>query len=456
MSIREHIQQLVESRFFGKRLGPFAPLLASIFALLFALIGVIAWKTIALSVILLVIVNTVVTVWVTDCGQPLGLKSAKSSANNNSKDPVVVILGGGQAGLAQAATLQRRGVPYVVLEKEADTGTSWSNRYDRLHLHTDKFLSTMPYVDFPSSFPLYPSREQVAAFLRGYWRMLSLNVRFNCEVVSFSREGSGAWSVVLKSGEVVRAPMLVVAYGEPGTPNTPTLPGEKEFRGTLVHSINYKNGSQYSGKRVLVVGFGNSGMEISLDLVENGAASVTTAFRGPIAWMDRDFIPNKVPGIWPTLALGAHFWPTAWVDKVGSAFLLDSSKVGGTPFTKSTEGVFSNIERCKSPLLDIGFGQALRDRRLSLVEADSVKSLKDFDVVIKATGYTRALRSTLPNSVASAVLDADDLPKKNHFPDLGLSFVGYRDRMGRFRQTSFEAEENANVIAAQWNATTSK
>src|SRR5919198_101169 len=184
-------------------------------------------------------------------------------------EPDTVIIGAGPAGLAVGACLERAGVPFAILERTGEVGSAWRGHYQRLHLHTDRDRSTLPYLRFPPGTPRYPSREQMIAYLEAYAHEFGLGPRFNEEVKRVRRDGD-AWRIETSKG-THRARRVVVATGFTGMPYLPAWPGLERFGGHVLHSIGYQDGSPFRGRNVLVIGFGNSGGEIAIDLCDNGA-----------------------------------------------------------------------------------------------------------------------------------------------------------------------------------------
>jgi indole-3-pyruvate monooxygenase len=181
-----------------------------------------------------------------------------------------IIVGAGPAGLAVGATLRRANVPFVMLERAERVGASWHSHYERLHLHTPKRYSALPHRPFPAAYPTYPSRQQVWEYLEDYARAFDLRPEFGNEVDRCVRRNDGVWEVTTNAG-IYRSRQLVIACGWQRDPNLPCWPGMDSFPGPILHSRDYVNGEQFRGRRVLVVGFGNSGAEIALDLAEYGA-----------------------------------------------------------------------------------------------------------------------------------------------------------------------------------------
>lgn len=205
----------------------------------------------------------------------------------NTITTLVVIVGAGPAGLATAALLGLAGVPYVLLERCSCIGSLWRHRtYDRLCLHLPKRFCELPLMSFPPSFPTYPTREQFLEYLDSYATRFGIQPQFRKAVVSAEFNGGFWW---VKTKEVVspasggeqatlspgvtmyRCNWLVVATGENAEPVVPEIEGSGRFKGQLMHSSDYRSGESYADKRVLVVGCGNSGMEVSLDLCNHNA-----------------------------------------------------------------------------------------------------------------------------------------------------------------------------------------
>jgi hypothetical protein len=313
-----------------------------------------------------------------------------------------------------------------------------------LHLHTDKHVSALPFVEFPRCFPLYPSRLQVAAYLQSYWRLLQLNVRFESVVARVERSDTGGWRVTLATGEILRAAHVVLATGQSSVPNDVVLGGERDFRGEIIHGANYKNGSNCVGKRCLVVGIGNTAQEIVIDLVEHRARRVVIFARSPLSWQFRDFVPNLICGSELALALGFHFLPTRLFDSIAALTTVTPASIRAN-FAVSKEPTFTNIRRCRPPLLDIGLAKLVKDGCVEIVS--KMPTLSDFDVLIKATGYLRGAASFPYLPDAASYLDSDGLPKTTSTAD-DLHFVGYHDAIGRFRHITLEAIQVADIIAA--------
>lgn len=364
----------------------------------------------------------------------------------------VVIIGAGAAGLAAGACLKRAGIPFIILERSDRIGSAWHQHYDRLHLHTDKGHSALPYLPFPKSVPKYPSRQQVIDYLENYAKHFALEPRFNQEVISTKQE-NGTWITETRTHSFLSND-LIVATGYASQPVRPSWPGLENFSGELLHSSEYKNGIKFEGKNVLVVGFGNSGGEIAIDLVEHGAR-VALSVRSPV-----NVIPRDVLGI-PVLALGiAMSWlPTPLADALSRPLrqvtIGDLSKFG---LRKLPYGPMTQIRRdSRIPLLDIGTIDLIKRGRINVrpgitaFEPAAVRftdgTTEPYDTVILATGY-RPNVETFLQSVDGAV-DARGQPTTSgrEAPVPGLYFCGfYVSPTGMLREIGIEAKNIANHI----------
>lgn len=184
-----------------------------------------------------------------------------------------IIVGAGPSGLAVAACLANLGVPSTVLEKAHCVASLWQHRtYDRLKLHLPKQFCELPLMGFPAGFPKYPSKHQFVAYMEAYAARFGIRPLFGraVELAEFDA-AAGCWRVVAQTGEVFSSRWLVVATGENAQPNAPELPGLERFAGRVIHTSSYKTGRDFREENVLVVGCGNSGMEVSFDLCRHHA-----------------------------------------------------------------------------------------------------------------------------------------------------------------------------------------
>jgi indole-3-pyruvate monooxygenase len=202
---------------------------------------------------------------------------------------VVLIVGAGPAGLATAACLTQLSIPYVIVEREDCSASLWRNRaYDRLKLHLAKEFCELPHMSYPADAPTYIPKDQFVQYIDNYIERFDIRPKYQTAIESCSYdEVRKCWfSMVrdMKTSVVVRytAKFLVVASGENSAENIPVITGLHHFAGEAIHSSRYKSGASYSGKNVLVVGCGNSGMEISYDLASHGA-NTSIVIRSPVS-----------------------------------------------------------------------------------------------------------------------------------------------------------------------------
>src|SRR2546425_7460372 len=196
-----------------------------------------------------------------------------------------VVVGAGPAGLATSAALSRERVQHVVLERGEQLGETWANLYDSLVLHTAKGLSALPGLRFSRSTPLFPSRRDFLTYLHRYADLFQVPIETRAEVASLGR-ADGMWTARTKAGVLVEARAVVVATGIVSNPCVPEIPGRQHFGGRVLHSVEYRRPDGFTGRRVLVVGAGNSAGEISVEVARAGA-DVTLAVRTGAAGVPR-------------------------------------------------------------------------------------------------------------------------------------------------------------------------
>jgi putative flavoprotein involved in K+ transport len=202
-------------------------------------------------------------------------REAHVAAFGESVQPHVLIVGGGQGGLALAARLKRLGVPALVIDRHPRPGDAWRSRYRSLVLHDPVWYDHMPYLPFPDHWPVFTPKDKMGDWLEAYARIMELDVWSATTCVSARRdEAADGWVVeVERDGEplVLRPRQLVLATGLSGLPQVPSFPGAETFEGTQVHSSAYAGGAPWAGKRCVVVGSNNSAHDLCADLWEHGA-----------------------------------------------------------------------------------------------------------------------------------------------------------------------------------------
>jgi putative flavoprotein involved in K+ transport len=365
---------------------------------------------------------------------------------------VITVIGAGASGLAAAAELARAGEEVVVLER-AEVGAVWASRYDRLHLHTVRWLSGLPGYEVPRRFGKWPARDRVAEYLALYAAFHELDVRIGVEVGRVERKGGG-WVVRTPNGPL-SADRVVIATGLSNVPFTPDWPGADSVE--IVHSADYRNAAAYRGRRVLVVGTGNSGAEIAVDLAEGGASKVLLSVRTPPGIVRRDTlgVPSQLFGI-----ASSHL-PTGIADRIAAAIrrvAIPDLESLGLPAPARPYSAF--LERRVIPIVDVGLAAAVKDGRVRVVAAltgleDGVALLADgsrvaVDAVVAATGFRTGLEPLVGHL---DVLDDRGRPLVRDVEEPagapGLHFVGFEVTLGgTLRRAGIEAKQLASAVAA--------
>jgi cation diffusion facilitator CzcD-associated flavoprotein CzcO len=192
------------------------------------------------------------------------------------RDPAVLVVGGGQAGLSIAAWLQQLGVDTLIVDRHQRIGDNWRTRYHSLTLHNEMHVNHLPYLPFPPNFPIYIPKDKLANWFEFYVEAMELNFWTGTELVSGNYdERRKQWSVTLKRADgatrVMRPRHLIFATGVSSIPTFPDLPGLKDFAGTVVHSGDFKNAKDWRGRKALVLGSGTSGHDVAQELQAHGA-----------------------------------------------------------------------------------------------------------------------------------------------------------------------------------------
>ncbi len=365
----------------------------------------------------------------------------------------VLIVGAGPAGLAVAACLQRQGRRFVILERQDVVGSSWTTHYDRLHLHTDKAHSSLPGFDLPKDYPRYPSRQQVVDYLQAYARHFGLQPRLG-EAVREARRQGQSWLVTTQASQYT-ARTLVVASGYNNEPFMPQWPGQAQYQGRIVHSKHYRNGAAFAGQDVLVVGLGNSGGEMLIDLHEHGARP-GVAVRSPV-----NVIPREVMGV-PFLTMGIlqRNLPSRLVDRlnapVTNAIIGDLRPYG---LRRPADGPITQIrEQGRVPFIDVGTIRLIKEGVVTVypnIECFTPQGVmfvdgrqKNFDAVVMATGFRPAVKQWL--QAPDGALDERGSPVSSGKPigDQNLYFCGfYISPTGMLREIAMEAQAISEQIA---------
>lgn len=367
-------------------------------------------------------------------------------------DTTVLIVGAGPAGLAVAACLKERGAPFLLLEQSGRVGNAWRGHYDRLHLHTSRGMSGLPGYPMPRSYPRYPSRDQVVAYLEQYAAHFGIEPLFNQRLVR-AEQMDGRWVAHTPDGRFT-AGALVLATGYTRVPIVPTWPGRELFSGPVLHSSEYRNGRRFTGQDVLVVGFGNSGGEIAVDLHEHGARPAV-AVRGPVNVIPRD-----------TLGISSLQWnlllsrlPGRLGDLVAAPLVY--AYVGNVYKHGLRKNPLGPIEQIKTeeqvPLIDVGTVKLIKSGALPVYPglerftAGGV-SFSDgreraFDAVVLATGYRPEVSELIPQVDETVAPGGAPVASGQELLP-GLYVCGfYVSRTGMLREIGIEARRIAESIS---------
>lgn len=367
------------------------------------------------------------------------------------------MIGAGPAGVAVAGALARKGVPATILER-GSVAESWRRRYDRVRLNTSSWMSHLPGAARPLvAYGRFPARDELVAYYEGYVRDRQLDLMQGVEVSRIDRTRDG-WSLQLADGTPIEALGVIVATGKDHTPQIPDWPGREAFAGELVHAARYRNPAPYRGRDVLVVGVGNSGAEVGLDLAEGGARTVRLAVRTP-----PNITARTVAGV-PTDVLGPVLrrMPVGLVDEL--AWMLQRRRFGDLrPYglSRAPEGPYARLRRRGTiPTIDGGeFVSAVRSGVLEVVAGverftptevvlSDGRRLRQ-DAVIAATGYRAALEPLVGHL---GVLDDRGRPAHHgpatHPTAPRLHFIGFTDVIsGNLRETRLVARQIARRVA---------
>ncbi len=366
----------------------------------------------------------------------------------------ILVIGAGPAGLAASACLRREGLNHVVLDRAPCIGSAWHGHYDRLHLHTTKTWSALPLTPWPKAAPRYPSRVQMVDYLQAYARQHQIAPRLGVHVHALRRTG-GRFTVDTSAG-VMTPRIVIMATGYNGRPKQPAFPGLDDFRGTTLHASAYRNPTPYQGKRTLVVGCGNSGAEIALDLAEHGV-DVSMVVRGPVHVVPRDLFgrPTQHTNVLLSrLPLGLR---DAIAALTVGLVVGDLSRWG---IVRPKMGPNRMIEELgRIPLLDIGTIAMVKQGRIRVLPAvqdilpDSVRvaggDVFPFDGIIFATGYATGLDHLIDGF--DTIADARGRPHRfgEETGIAGLYFVGFKNPpTGALREIAFEAPRMARSVRA--------
>lgn len=357
----------------------------------------------------------------------LDRRAEEAASIGRTVQPYVLIVGGGQGGLALGARLKRIGVPALIVDTHPRPGDNWRSRYKSLCLHDPVWYDHMPYIPFPPHWPVFTPKDKLGDWLEMYARVMELDCwnSTSCRSASYDAE-AGLWTVqVERDGEMItlQPHHLVLATGMAGMPQMPSIPGMDSFRGDQHHSSRHEGGAAYAGKRVVVIGSNNSAHDICADLVEHGAEATmiqrsstlvvktdTMLRRGwgalyseeaVAAGIDTDtadllaasmpyrLMPDLQRPIWAGIAEE----DAAFYDRLRAAgFLLDFGEdESGLALKYLRRGSGYYIDVGASELIAGGTIKLRSDSPIEAIVPEGVKlqdgSLLEADVIVYATGY---------------------------------------------------------------------
>jgi glycine/D-amino acid oxidase-like deaminating enzyme len=378
----------------------------------------------------------------------------------------VCVIGAGLSGLATAHALNARGIDFVCLEKAPDVGGIWRQpgagergpAYLALHLNSAKQLTGFADYPMPSELPLYPSHSDVAAYLRSFaeWAGLLPRVELRTEVQSVRQEIDGAWTVVSRDARgavsVRRFDRVIVASGhntEPAMPH-PLPPGADTFEGRILHSMDYRTGEDFSGRRAVVVGLGASAVDIAADLSRHAARTLISVRRG------LHIIPKQLYGISVDLIAEAP-WFTAMSfaeqrQFVEQALQVARGRLSDYGLPEPDHPIFSSAVTISDEILSrIRHGAVVPKPAIASFERDRVVftdgTSEEADAVVYCTGFKMAF-PFLPPGCPAGPRGAVELYRRIVSPDRpGLYFVGLIRPVGSItRLVEAQAQWVARIV----------
>ncbi|QQO15591.1 NAD(P)-binding domain-containing protein [Bradyrhizobium diazoefficiens] len=352
---------------------------------------------------------------------PNWLDLRNASRDYSDRDPTVLVVGGGQAGLAIAARLKQLNVDTLIVDRGARIGDNWRKRYHALTLHNQVQVNHLPYMPFPPNWPTYIPKDKLANWFEAYVDAMELNFWTGTEFEGGAYdEAKGHWTVTLRraggSQRTMHPRHVVMATGVSGIANIPEIPSLENFKGTLLHSSRYEDGENWTGKRAIVIGTGNSGHDIAQDLYSSGA-EVTLVQRSPtlvtniepsaqLAYAtynegtleDNDLIAASMP---TPLAKKTHVMLTEQSKELDKELLDGLARVGfKLDFGEAGTGwQFKYLTRGGGYYFNVGCSNLIVEGAIKLKQFDDIEGftaggaqMKDgatipADLIVLATGY---------------------------------------------------------------------
>jgi putative flavoprotein involved in K+ transport len=288
-----------------------------------------------------------------------------------------IVIGAGQAGLAAAYYLQKKGLKYIVLESGNQTAGSWTKYYDSLTLFSPARYSSLPGYRFPGDPKRYPAKEEVISYLNQYAKHHNLKILTGEKVTNVNKHGS-FFKITTENGSLFHTKTVISATGAHTFPNVPIIEGSDSYKGKIIHSSQYKNIEEFKNQKVVIVGGGNSAVQIAYELAK--VSNVTIATRNPIS-----FIPQRIMG------KDIHFWlKVSGIDtrSYGRKFSMNTSVID--------TGIYKQAIQNGNPVSSSMFEKYTEE---GVVWGDGRG--EKVDAIIYATGYRPKLNylSSLKNAV---------------------------------------------------------
>jgi thioredoxin reductase len=356
------------------------------------------------------------------------------------RDPAVLVVGGGQAGLSIAARLHALGVDTLIVDRHARIGDNWRKRYHSLTLHNEAHVNHLPFIPFPPSFPTYIPKDKLANWFESYVESLELNFWTGTALESGSYdEAQKRWNVTLKKSDgttrVMHPRHLIFATGVSSIPYTPKLPGLEDFKGTVVHSGSFANAEKWRGKKVLVLGSGTSGHDVAQELQADGAdvtliqrsptyvvslkeaQSVYAIYQEGIPFEDCDLLATSMP--YPVLQRSYQI-STAKGREVDKAILEKLAAKGFKLYFGEDETGFQMmyLRRGGGYYFNVGCSDLIVAGKIGLLQYDDIErfvadgarlrdgSVRKAELLVLATGYKNqqdTVRAYLGDKIAETI-----------------------------------------------------
>lgn len=371
----------------------------------------------------------------------------------------VVIIGAGSAGLALAYQLKKRGIFPRIIDAAPQVAASWRSRHAQLTLNTHKSISNIPGLKLPKSYPAYPTRDQYVAYMENYVEFLGLPIEWNTVAQSLRQTAAGHWQVKTSNG-MIESKQVVLCTGSDRVPHLPNWPGREKFQGSLIHAGAFRHAEDYRDQSVLLVGAGNSGVDIGNYLAKESLKPSWFSIRNS-NWIAPKFLLGPIQPLFSRL----NFLPLSVIDvAIGllhALFYRDLTRLG---YPRPLQGAGALFKKSfMVPSLDDGFVAALRRRQFEVMPEikclteDSVEFVNGRivkpDAIICATGYRLGFEQLLGGL---DVLDTTGFPKfyadtaSHQYP--GLWFLGVNTSLyGNFYIRRQESLRLAQKIKATLN-----